>query len=259
MARPPLAPARAGSSYWQLSRAPRYSLLFALPLLAAYELLTLALANGPAAGIRNGADVLLQALVYAVAGPYEPYVFGAALLGGGLWLVARDLRANRQPLRGRVFFGMAVESAVLAVLFGLVVGTLTARLLGAMHALAAPAGPQPLVAMDLPTRLMVSLGAGLYEELLFRVLLVTLFQGVARVLFGAGRGASAAFAVVLSALLFSAFHYVGPFGEPLEVQSFVYRAIAGLAFSVLYVLRGFGITAWTHALYDVLLLVVLGR
>jgi hypothetical protein len=36
----------------------------------------------------------------------------------------------------------------------------------------------------------------------------------------------------------------------------VFRTIGGLFFSALYVLRGFGITAWTHALYDILVLVV---
>jgi len=52
-------------------------------------------------------------------------------------------------------------------------------------------------------------------------------------------------------LLFSAFHYIGPFGEPLRLESFVFRTLAGIAFSALYLTRGFGITAWTHALYDV--------
>ena len=39
-----------------------------------------------------------------------------------------------------------------------------------------------------------------------------------------------------------------------ELQSFVFRALSGLAFSGLYLMRGFGITAWTHALYDAFLL-----
>ena len=60
-----------------------------------------------------------------------------------------------------------------------------------------------------------------------------------------------AVAVVLSALIFSTFHYVGPYGDPLTAPSFTFRAIAGLLLSGLYVARGFGITAWTHALYDV--------
>jgi hypothetical protein len=61
-------------------------------------------------------------------------------------------------------------------------------------------------------------------------------------------------ATVLGALIFSAFHYIGPYGDHLEVYSFVFRTIAGLFFSGLYLARGFGITAWTHALYDVFLL-----
>jgi hypothetical protein len=63
------------------------------------------------------------------------------------------------------------------------------------------------------------------------------------------------FAVALGALIFSAFHYIGPYGDPLELGSFVFRMIGGLVFSAMFLLRGFGITAWTHALYDVLLLV----
>jgi len=55
------------SSYWQVSRAPRYSLLFALPLLLFYQLLAVLLAHGERS-IRNGADVILQSLFTAVAG-----------------------------------------------------------------------------------------------------------------------------------------------------------------------------------------------
>ena len=61
-------------------------------------------------------------------------------------------------------------------------------------------------------------------------------------------------AALLGAVVFSAFHYVGPYGDQLQVYSFVFRTIAGLAFSALFLLRGFGITAWTHALYDAFLL-----
>jgi hypothetical protein len=59
--------------------------------------------------------------------------------------------------------------------------------------------------------------------------------------------------VVTAAFIFAGFHYIGPYGEPLALGSFTFRTIAGLLFTGLYVLRGFGITAWTHALYDVFL------
>src|SRR5688500_1543629 len=170
-------------TYYRLSRTPRYTLLFALPLLVLYEALAM-LVSGPAGGVRNGADVLLKSAFAALAGRWGPVVFGAALVGLCLWLVVRDVRANRgQPLRRGIFAGMLAESAALAVLFGGAVALVTAQLLRPFGAVLADAGPvaatllavqdaPPLGALDWPTRLMLSLGAGLYEELLFRVVLV---------------------------------------------------------------------------------------
>ena len=137
-------------------------------------------------------------------------------------------------------------------MFGIVVGGLTAGLLGA---------PPPPMALGIPgerlgrgTLVMLSIGAGIYEELLFRVVLVGLLAWGAKTLFGWRPLVAGIVATVLGALIFSAFHYIGPYGDPLDVYSFVFRTIAGLFFSGLYLLRGFGITAWTHALYDVFLL-----
>ena len=251
-----------GRSYWQLSRAPRYSLLFALPLLLLYEALAALLADPSGAGVRNGADVILKSGFVAIAGAHGQLVFAAAIVGVSIWFIVRDLRRNRGGLRWGVFLGMLAESAVLAAAFGIVVGTATAQLLGQLRLLGdagAPASSLLALAqpgLDAPTRLMVSLGAGLYEELLFRVVLVSGLIAVGRRVLGLGQGMAVAMAVVLGALIFSAFHYIGPYGDPLRLDSFTFRAIAGLAFSGLYVARGFGITAWTHALYDVFLLLV---
>jgi hypothetical protein len=60
-------------------------------------------------------------------------------------------------------------------------------------------------------------------------------------------------ATVVGALIFSAFHYIGPYGDRFTLATFAFRAIAGVLFSALYLTRGFGITAWTHAIYDILL------
>lgn len=241
----------APRGYWSASRAPRYSVLFALPLLLAYEGLAAALPDAARTGLRNGADVMFQRLFVLLAGPQGPLVFWSALIVVGLGLVVRDLR--RHPgLRARVFAGMLAESALLSVVCGLVVGTITTRLLGAL-ALQAPT----VQVLDWPTRLMLSLGAGLYEELFFRVVLVALLAWGARRLLGWRPLVAGVFAMILGAALFSAFHYIGPYGDQLQLFSFTYRMIAGLFFSGLYLLRGFGITAWTHALYDVLVLLVL--
>lgn len=222
-----------------------------MPLLLLYELAAFALSGDTSAGVRNGADVVLKSLFLSLGGQHGLLVFNVILLGVAAVLVGRDLRASRDGVSGRVFLGMAVESVVGALVFGLVAGTLTALLLRAPVLLAAQ-----MQALDLPTQLVISLGAGIYEELLFRVLLVGSLAWVARRAFGWGPWPAGILAVLLGALIFSAFHYIGPYGDPLELPSFTFRAVAGVLFSAMYLLRGLGITAWTHALYDVFLTVL---
>ena len=242
-------PALGGpKSYWQLSRAHRYSLLFALPLLLIYELLEAVSPVRTHGGtIRNGADVVLTGLFTSLFGLRGPLVFMALVIGVSVWLIRRDRSTG--PLRTSVFATMFAESLALSLVVGVVVGTATVQLVGPLRTLAAGGGLSG-TPID---RLTLSLGAGLYEELLFRVVLVALLSNGFRML-GASRLVGGAFATLIGALLFSAFHYIGAFGEPLQLQSFVFRALAGLMFSALYLLRGFGITAWAHALYDIAVL-----
>lgn len=254
----------AAGRYWRASRAPRYSLSFAFPLLVAYEALAFTLSHDAMAGVRNGADVLLKSAFVLLGGRNGLIAFGVLLVGTGAGLVWRD-RRRAGPMELRVFLLMALESVAYALAFGLVVGSLTGLLLRPFHPAVAAGWAEPsqarlaleggLRALGLPTQLMISLGAGLYEELLFRVLLVGGLAWLARRLFGWRGSAAGLFATLLGALVFSAFHYIGPYGDRLELTSFLFRTIAGVLFSALYLLRGFGITAWTHALYDVFLAV----
>jgi len=243
-------------SYFDVSRAPRYSVLFALPLLIAYEGLAAALSGPRSSQVRNGADVLLKEAFIAVAGRNGPLIFIAAVVGLGIWFIARDIKRTGKGVRPLVFGGMLAESIALAAVFGIVVGTITVKLLGSLHVLSmmGEGAGGPIAQMGWTTRLMLSLGAGLYEELLFRVLLVTGLAALARVAFGWGTKGAGVFATIVGALIFSAFHYIGPFGDPFRLSSFAFRAISGVAFSALYLTRGFGITAWTHSLYDAFLL-----
>ncbi len=237
-------------SYWHDARAPRYSLTFALPLFVLYELLAAALSSG-GGGLRNGADVMLKAPFLALAGARGPLLFVGLLAIVFVVLVVRDAR-GKGPLKLATFVTMFVESVALAAVFGVVIGLITSQLLGQFQRLSIGQLDQ----LGVPGGIMVSLGAGLYEELLFRVVLVGVLLYGSRKLLGWGPVASGTLAIVGGALIFSAFHYVGPYGDALTLSSFMFRAIAGVAFSALYVLRGFGITAWTHALYDVMLVLV---
>lgn len=245
------------SSYWNATRAPRYSVLLALPLLLLYEIMAAALA-GAEGGLRNGADVILQVLIMGAVGQAGMvYVTGAVIALCIVWAI-RDIRRSG-GIRGRYFPLMLLEAAGLAVAFAVVVSLATGQLLaglGAAFMMVDPGQGTDPARFTTATAVMLSLGAGLYEELLFRVLLVTALAAGARWLFGAGIVTAGVIASVAGAVIFSVFHYVGPYGDAFTLHSFVFRAVAGLAFSGLYLLRGFGITAWTHALYDVGVLVL---
>jgi len=236
-------------AYWHDSRKPRYSLLVALPLFITYQVLEALEPATRSGGLRNGADVILETAFTRIAGARGPLLFVVCLIAIGLWLVVRDYARNGRDLRASVLALMLGEATLLSLGFGIVVSTITSQLVRPTAML-----QSDVAQMSLATRLMLSLGAGLYEELLFRVLLVGTIAWAGQRLLGWRPLVAGLWAALIGAFVFSAFHYIGPYGDRLTTYSFVFRTVAGLAFSGLFLLRGFGITAWTHALYDAFLL-----
>ncbi len=106
--------------------------------------------------------------------------------------------------------------------------------------------------------IVTGIGAGIYEELIFRLILIIglmmLFQDVLRL----GHKSSIILSVLISAALFSAYHHIvyleGRFiqSTPFNWTEFGFRTIAGIYFAVLFAIRGFGITAGAHAFYDII-------
>src|SRR6476659_9845917 len=114
------APAARSTSYFAVSRAPRYSVLFALPLLIVYEGLAALLGRDDGGTLRNGADVLLRSMFTVIVGRNGSLVFIAVVILVGVWFVARDINRSRGSFRPSIFFAMFAESALLAILFGIV-------------------------------------------------------------------------------------------------------------------------------------------
>ncbi len=96
------------------------------------------------------------------------------------------------------------------------------------------------------------LGAGLYEETLFRLALFSALLGLLRSL-DTPAWTAGALAAVGSATLFAAAHHVGPYGQAYGNFLFLFRMLAGLYFAALFQLRGYGIVVGTHACYNVML------
>ncbi|MEO8083242.1 MAG: CPBP family intramembrane glutamic endopeptidase [Ardenticatenales bacterium] len=271
LAGPASVPFSGWRTYFRLSRSPVYGVLAALPLLALYDVL-IALANrGRPITVRNGAEMLLGRALAAIGAPAALGLTSLIVVLGTLFVV-REQRRSPVPIERRILAWMLGESALWAVLIGPVIGAVTAILLspladptrvGAAGMARAAGHAVPLalsaqaaggaVAAGPIARIALSLGAGLYEELVFRVLLVTAIAWAVRTWGRTGPRGALAVAVAGSALLFSLAHYrpFNPAGETFGVVTFVYRFVAGLAFSAIYAGRGFGVAAWTHALYDV--------
>ena len=116
------------------------------------------------------------------------------------------------------------------------------------------AGAQNLLLVDIVT----GIGAGIYEELIFRLVLICLLMLLFQDVFGMQKKAAVILSVVISAVLFSVHHHIffanGQFhqGDVFTVGKFIFRTIAGCYFAALYAVRGFGITAGTHAFYNIL-------
>ena len=228
-------PDPADDSYWTLSRTPLTSLAFTLPLVLAYEGGVLLLGRGSA---RNGADVWLrQALDSLGFGQY----FLLPLLTVVALLAWHHVQHDRWRFSPAVLLGMCVECVVLALLL---VGL--ARLQSRLWPLAIGDGSAALFA-----RVVGYCGAGLYEEVLFRLLMLPIVAWACRRC-GASPAAAGAWGVLVTSIAFSAAHYVGPLGDTFDLHSFAFRTLAGLFFAILFVVRGFGIAAGTHAAYDMI-------
>jgi uncharacterized MnhB-related membrane protein len=239
--------------YLRHSRSPLQAAALTLPLLVVYGI---GVVLFPAAG--NGVDFITQGLFHLIGllGEHRTagyFGFYGLLVVANL-VILRQLR-DRGEYHPRWFFTLLAESAVYAFVIGNLSSAATSKVTGVWAAI----GAVPLAAVrehGLVDGLVVSAGAGLHEELVFRLVGI---GAVARMWLGRNwlqPSAQLAGLLVATSMLFSAVHHLV---EPFALDAFVFRSVAGLLFGLLFLLRGFAVAAWTHALYDVWVIVVLGR
>lgn len=282
-------------SYLERTSRPIYAMVFLLPFILFYELGTLCI----------NTDVLNQSQERVVAFVWlqdllEPLGYGGKLawaappLAVVVILLALQITSGKQwRLQIGDILPMAIECVLLAV--PLIVLTLCLSSWAVPHADAgrlggtsienqaaepatcsAPAAcssppllagepaahgaPRPLLA-----NIITGIGAGIYEELVFRLILICilmlLFQDILRLPYKN----SIVLAVLISAALFSAHHHIDFLSgrpneaDPFNMTKFVFRTIAGVYFAVLFAIRGFGITAGTHAFYNIIAVSITAR
>lgn len=247
---------RRAAGYLTVTAKPLHTLAFCLPLIVAYEVGS-AMTLGPASGgvvenIRAHSIMLAVFQDLGVVGRFVP----AALLITVLiaWHV---INGDRLRLRPPYLAAMALESLV---------WTIPLLVLMALVQLAAQPGapPPPAAAATLATlspgaRVTISIGAGLYEELLFRMIGMAVLHALLVDAFRLERTWGTLLAVLGAAIAFAVYHDVaGPQGEILWGKA-IALVVLGVYFGLVYALRGFGLAVGVHALYDVFVLVILPR
>ncbi len=239
--------------YLEATRDLGVSLVLVLPLLVAY-LFGLMLLDFE---VVNGADFITRFVVPTFG------VRGLVILNLGLcavFIVAASKLEERSRFRPNLFLPLVAESAVYASLLGTVIIAIMRKgYLVAAPVAAAGAGAGAGAALgeggaEAARIAVISIGAGVNEELVFRLVGLTSLLYVLREYLGLTESAALVVAVVLTSALFAGAHHVGAHGEPFRPEAFIYRYLAGTIFAILYRVRGFAPAVYTHAIYDVFVL-----
>ena len=220
-------------NYHRVTRLPAGAALTALPLVLVYGLGLLL--TSPEA--RSGVDVVTGHLLAGLG--VRGYI--AVQLSLAVVVIAYAIwHLRRRTLRVALLTGPVMLEAAL---YGLVMGTLILAVMKQQHLLGPMLDPGEHL-----ERLVVAAGAGLHEELVFRVLLIPVLALVGTRLLAMPVPVAWAGAALVSSLAFAGAHHLG--GEAFTHFAFAYRTFAGLVFACIYLCRGFAVAAWTHAAYD---------
>lgn len=194
--------------------------------------------------VRNAADVVTSRLA-AYADHNRASYIGLTLAIGVVITLALLALGHRQKLRWESFALVAVEGVLYAMAMRYVASSVIGQL-----SLGVNGAPDSVL-----SNVVMSLGAGFYEELVFRLLI---FGVGAKFLLHLDEWSPWVVYPVwalVSAAVFSGWHHVGPLGEPFELRTFVFRTVCGVVFTAIFAFRGFAPSVWTHTLYDVWVLV----
>jgi hypothetical protein len=234
----------ASADYLDVSRKPLQILAFLLPLIVVYEF-ALSFVLDSQANVRT---VLAHRYLVQFFDAFNIAPQGGLHLGGvaviAVLLTWHVLNRDAWNVNVKALGFMAIESLILALPL-LVLGQVIQKAAAANLDLAAT--NQTLDEMSLWSKFAISIGAGLYEELMFRMLLIAVLHTLLVDVMKASHHLGAAIAIIVSAALFTWYH---PLGH--SFQRLIFFFIAGVYFGSVYVTRGFGIVVGTHALYDII-------
>lgn len=284
----------AHDSYFERTSRPIYAIVFLLPFIVFYEIGT----------FRINTDVLNQSRIRVVAFVWMQNLLKLLGFGGKfawiapplavlLILVALQITSGKP---WRFWFGDIVPMVAECILLAVPLIVLTLFLsssagsqanmerhtndwvviptesspahppTGAYSSVSLAAGKgNDITNRHLLANIITGIGAGIYEELVFRLVLICLLMLLFQDALKLTHANAIVLSVLISAALFSAHHHIDFFSgrlnsvDPFNVTKFIFRTIAGIYFAALFAIRGFGITAGTHAFYNIIAVSITAR
>lgn len=246
-------------SYWSLSTRPLHVLVFLLPLILLYEVGTVRYLTKAGMVETIGAQSILYGF-FATFGSWSTYLPGLAL--AAVLLIWHFLVADKWKVSGSTLLGMLLESAVLTlpllVMGLLILGDRTTPAMGFQSPTSGPEiAADQLKQLPIAAKLTLSVGAGIYEELLFRLIALTGLHFLLVDIFKMPHLSGSIVAAAVSAVAFAFYHHHTLPNGALDTPLLMFYSLAGAYFAAIFLVRGFGVVVATHALYDMVALIVL--
>ena len=227
------------NNYFKQSKSSFYSFIFILPLFIIYELGISAISSKDLTTVRNGADVLLRKILATVG---ISGVYGMALLflfGVVAAFFVNKGRFKDLKIKSNYFLIMIFESFFWSIILFLV--------LSQGQLLLAKGSAKLLI-----QQIVLSIGSGIFEEFVFRVILVSGLALIVGLFCKKQYILKILISIIIAAVIFSAFHFIGEYADIPKTSLFILRFVAGVILGYIYILRGFGIAAYSHSFYNLI-------
>lgn len=227
------------SNYFKQTSSPFYSFIFILPLFIIYELGIFLISSQDLPIIRNGADVLLRKLLETI-GLSGVYGMGLLLfIGIVIAYLINKSKFKKLSINNNYFLIMIFESLFWSVILfiilsqgQLLLGKGTAKLL--------------------MQQIVLSIGSGIFEEFVFRVILVSGIALIVGLFIKKKYIYKMSISIIIAAVIFSVFHFIGEYADTPKISIFLLRLVAGIILGYIYIYRGFGIAAYSHSFYNLI-------
>lgn len=227
------------NNYFKQSKSPFYSFIFILPLFIIYEFGISVISSKDLPTIRNGADVLLRKILATVG---ISGVYGMALMlliGIVIAFFINRGKFKELSIRSNYFIIMIFESIFWSIILFIILSQGQLLLSNGTGKL-------------LIQQIVLSIGSGIFEEFVFRVILVSGLALIVGLFVKKRYWYKMTISIVIAAVIFSAFHFIGEYADLPQTNLFLLRFVAGIVLGYIYILRGFGIAAYSHSFYNLI-------